>query len=100
MSDQDFKALLSKENYKKYEEFLVTRIIEKSHFHEFCPGKPSTFCDKVIKLHYPFEKLGFLNVHCCCGHNFCLKCRDIPHRPLSCNNLKRWKILNSEEDIT
>jgi len=88
--------------FNKYLRFLVKTIIDTSHSLLWCPG---TGCNNAIQL-LQIKKTDNvpLNIRCSCGYCFCLNCKDVAHRPLSCEHFAKWKaqiakIAENEEEL-
>lgn len=63
----------------------------------FCPGQE---CDKVIILFESVrDKINMketsITLNCVCGNLFCGRCKEIGHRPLTCELYQDWNMLTS-----
>jgi len=84
----------------KYKSYLLENIVTNSSNLLWCPG---TGCINVIQL-LKIKKSDkvLMNIRCTCGYSFCLTCRDIAHRPLSCDLFAKWKtkvVIDEKEDF-
>jgi ariadne-1 len=76
--------------YEKFCSFMLRSFVEINRSCRWCPNAG---CDVAVE--YPGG--GVIDVNCSCGHSFCFACGDEAHRPVSCPDLKRWKVKNSAE---
>ena len=84
VSDENFKASLSNEEYKKYQEYYRKSFISNNKRTKWCPAPGCT--NAVI---YPSMKQN--DIICLCGNDFCFKCMKPAHRPISCDLLAEWQ---------
>ncbi|KAF0699866.1 Aste57867_9576 [Aphanomyces stellatus] len=83
VSDLIFQKLLPKENFAKYEKYLLRSFVDINKTVKWCP---SPGCDKAIS-----SSGGLTTVACVCGCLFCLRCGDEAHLPVSCDQLALWQ---------
>ena len=84
VSDENFRTLLSPENYKKYQEYYKKSFISNNKRTRYCPAPNCN--DAVI---YPSMKQA--DIICKCGNDFCFKCMKPAHRPIACDLLAEWQ---------
>jgi ariadne-1 len=76
--------------YAKFCSFMLRSFVEINRSCRWCPNAG---CE--IAVEYPGG--GVIDVECSCGYSFCFACAEEAHRPVSCADLKRWKVKNTAE---
>jgi len=90
--EEMFKELLPLHLWKRFNMFLLKTFVDFNTNVKWCPAPE---CQYAVE--YP--KLKARNIICKCGYTWCFSCGQEAHRPLSCENLAKWKMKNSQEDI-
>jgi len=78
-----FKRLLTVENARKYERYMLNSFVDISKNMRWCPA-PN--CDKAVRGDGSVR-----DVSCDCGRWFCFKCGEDAHSPASCSSLALWQ---------
>ena len=84
VSDENFKNLLSPEDFEKYQEFYKKSFISLNKSTKYCPAPG---CNNAVS--YPSLKQ--VDIVCKCGNDFCFKCMKPAHRPIDCDLLAEWQ---------
>mmetsp|Transcript_7109 Transcript_7109/g.27237 ORF Transcript_7109/g.27237 Transcript_7109/m.27237 type:complete len:504 (-) Transcript_7109:214-1725(-) len=78
-----FQRLLTPDNLRKYERYLLSSFVDISKNMRWCPA-PN--CDKAARGDGAVK-----DVSCDCGRWFCFKCGEDAHSPASCDHLALWQ---------
>jgi hypothetical protein len=76
--------------YQKFCDFMLRSFVEINRSCRWCPNAG---CEMAVE--YPGG--GVIDINCSCGHSFCFACGEEAHRPVSCQDLTRWKVKNTAE---
>ncbi len=77
-----------KNDFVRYEKFLVDNIVLSSQILKWCPGKN---CKQAIDLETSKTiKFSQKNIKCQCGCSFCLACEKEAHMPAKCDQFASW----------
>ncbi|KAL7722741.1 RBR-type E3 ubiquitin transferase [Entamoeba marina] len=77
------------ENYKK---MIVRTFLEQHPSYQFCTGDGCNKVIHIIKNGKPNTKIS-----CTCGQEFCFGCGKGKHQPATCEELRNWESMFSEE---
>ena len=81
----------NKNDFIRYEKFLVDNLVLSSHTLKWCPGKD---CKQAIDLEASkIVKFSQKNIKCDCGCTFCLACEKEAHMPAKCEQFTNWLTL-------
>mmetsp|Transcript_4026 Transcript_4026/g.7621 ORF Transcript_4026/g.7621 Transcript_4026/m.7621 type:complete len:552 (+) Transcript_4026:279-1934(+) len=67
---------------KEWRKWELRSFVDLNKNMRWCPGAD---CDKVA-----VSKTGEGEANCECGRDFCLKCGEEPHSPVSCKDFEKW----------
>jgi hypothetical protein len=69
--------------------------------HKQYSGCTNAQCDRILQSNCPVDLLEdkpTFGVFCFCGWGFCLRCKKLPHMPMTCEKFGAWNQFVSEEE--
>ncbi|KAM0851304.1 hypothetical protein ACQ4PT_052518 [Festuca glaucescens] len=83
------------EEKSRYNWFELRSYVEENEMMSWCPSPRCTLA--VEYLDDEHEQVG---VECSCGQVFCILCTGEPHRPVSCDTVRKWMAKKRSESET
>ena len=77
-----FEKILSKDIHTKYQKFLIESYVDINRMIKWCPGQN---CGKAVQGTGAAKE-----IVCNCGCNFCFKCGEESHFPITCKEKNEW----------
>lgn len=81
--EEVFKALVSPEDYARYAKYSLRSYVDINKSVKWCPAPG---CDNAI-----LGTGGCPMVRCSCGCQFCMRCGEEDHLPVTCDHLTLWQ---------
>jgi len=78
---------------EKYQHLITNSFVQCNKLIRWCP---SPNCTNAIKVQHVEARL----VKCKCSHEFCFRCTENWHEPVSCKLIKKWKLKCQDDSET
>lgn len=82
ITSREFNLFCNEQALALYNEYVLLRCILEFPSIKTCTASG---CDRFVEC-----AGGARTIQCDCGHRFCWKCEQEPHRPASCEAMRRW----------
>ncbi|KAI3843939.1 hypothetical protein MKX03_022050 [Papaver bracteatum] len=83
--------LVSEKHKEKYSRYLLRSYVEDQKKMKWCPGPGCEYAVAFVAGSSSYD------VICSSDHSFCWNCLDDAHRPVDCDTVGKWALMNTNE---